>query len=86
MRAGVERMIGRAANAISRAGRTMSLAIAGMQLATLPALAQSLPPTGQPLPWQHLDMGVTQEYLAAELQRSESGKFTPMCFAGMMPG
>ena len=37
---------------------------------------------GQPLPWQHLDMGVTQEYLAAELQRSESGKFTPMCFDG----
>lgn len=37
---------------------------------------------GQPLPWQHLDMGVTEKYLALELERSESGKFTPMCFDG----
>ncbi len=34
----------------------------------------------QPLPWQHLDMGFTKEYLAAELKRSRVGKFTPMCF------
>ena len=33
-----------------------------------------------PLPWQHLDMGVTMEYLRLELERSEQGKFTPMCF------
>lgn len=37
---------------------------------------------GQPLPWQHLDMGVTEKYLALELERSEAGKFTPMCFDG----
>ena len=33
-----------------------------------------------PLPWQHLDMGVTVDYLKKELQRSEQGQFTPMCF------
>ena len=33
-----------------------------------------------PLPWQHLDMGVTMDYLRLELERSEQGKFTPMCF------
>lgn len=32
-----------------------------------------------PLPWQHLDMGVTMDYLRLELERSEQGKFTPMC-------
>ena len=32
------------------------------------------------LPWQHLDMGVTMDYLRQELARSEQGKFTPMCF------
>ena len=37
---------------------------------------------GQPLPWNHLDVGVTNEYLALELKRSEEGKFTPMCFDG----
>ena len=37
---------------------------------------------GQPLPWQHLDMGVTMEYLAKELERSAEGRFTPMCFDG----
>ena len=34
-----------------------------------------------PLPWQHLDMGVTVDYLRQELVKSEQGKFTPMCFA-----
>ena len=33
-----------------------------------------------PLPWQHLDMGVTMDYLRQELVKSEQGKFTPMCF------
>ena len=49
---------------------------------TAEELAERELQVGKPLPWQHLDMGVTQEYLAAELQRSESGKFTPMCFDG----
>lgn len=37
---------------------------------------------GKPLPWQHLDMGVTEKYLALELERSKGGRFTPMCFDG----
>ena len=35
---------------------------------------------GQPLPWNHLDMGFTEQYLASELAKSAEGKFTPMCF------
>lgn len=34
---------------------------------------------GAPLPWSHLDMGFREDYLAAELERSRSGSFTPMC-------
>lgn len=45
-------------------------------------LAESELAVGQPLPWDHLDMGVTNEYLALELKRSEERKFTPMCFDG----
>jgi radical SAM superfamily enzyme YgiQ (UPF0313 family) len=37
---------------------------------------------GQPLPWNHLDMGFTEAYLASELEKSAVGKFTPMCFEG----
>lgn len=44
------------------------------------ALAATPLQVGQPLPWQHLDMGFTEQYLAAELERSSNGKFTPMCF------
>ena len=33
-----------------------------------------------PLPWQHLEMGVTVAYLQQELARSEQGQFTSMCF------
>lgn len=43
-------------------------------------LAETALEVGSALPWQHLDMGVTEAYLRAELERSESGKFTPMCF------
>lgn len=35
---------------------------------------------GQALPWSHIDIGVKEEYLAAELERSNKGKYTPMCF------
>lgn len=35
---------------------------------------------GQVLPWSHLDMGVTEDYMIKELARSQEGKFTPMCF------
>lgn len=34
----------------------------------------------EPLPWQHLDMGVSVDYLKKELARSQQGQFTPMCF------
>ncbi len=35
---------------------------------------------GGPLPWKHLDMGFTEQYLINELAKSKTGKFTPMCF------
>ena len=34
------------------------------------------------LPWDHLDMGVTKEYLLKERENSQTGKFTPGCFDG----
>ena len=37
---------------------------------------------GAPLPWDHLDMGVTKNYLLKERENSKSGKFTPGCFEG----
>ena len=45
------------------------------------AMAEQAWPLEAPLPWQHLDMGVTVDYLRQELVKSEQGKFTPMCFA-----
>lgn len=45
------------------------------------AMAEQAWPLEAPLPWQHLDMGVTVDYLRQELTKSEQGKFTPMCFA-----
>ena len=39
-------------------------------------------PLNAPLPWDHLDMGVTKTYLLQERERSFEGKFTPMCFDG----
>ena len=44
------------------------------------ALAETALEVGSVLPWSHLDMGVTEAYLASELQKSSEGKFTPMCF------
>jgi len=35
-----------------------------------------------PLPWDHLDMGVTKQYLLKERKHSAAGKFTPQCFDG----
>ena len=46
------------------------------------ALAETALKVGAPLPWQHLDMGVTDGYLRGELKRGREGKFTPMCFDG----
>ena len=45
------------------------------------AMAEQAWPLEAPLPWQHLEMGVTMDYLRQELAKSEQGKFTPMCFA-----
>ena len=45
------------------------------------AMAEQAWPLEAPLPWQHLDMGVTMDYLRQVLAESEQGKFTPMCFA-----
>ena len=38
--------------------------------------------TESPLPWDHLDMGVTKNYLQKERKNSETGKFTPQCIDG----
>ena len=38
--------------------------------------------TGEPLPWDHLDMGVSKMYLLKEMENSRIGKFTPGCFDG----
>ncbi len=38
--------------------------------------------TGAVLPWDHLDMGMTKNYLLKEMENSQVGKFTPACFAG----
>ena len=35
-----------------------------------------------PLPWDHVDTGVTKEFLAAELDRALSGESTPDCRGG----
>ena len=37
---------------------------------------------GQCLPWSHLDMGVREEYLLKELEKSGRGDFTTGCFEG----
>jgi radical SAM family uncharacterized protein/radical SAM-linked protein len=34
-----------------------------------------------PLPWNHIDVGVTRKFLAAEYERAFDGKTTPDCFA-----
>ena len=34
------------------------------------------------LSWDHLDMGVTKEYLLKEWENARAGKFTPGCFEG----
>ena len=38
--------------------------------------------TDATLSWDHLDMGVTKEYLLRERENSRAGKFTPGCFEG----
>ena len=38
--------------------------------------------TESPLPWDHLDMGVSKKYLLKERENSKEGKFTPQCFDG----
>ena len=38
--------------------------------------------TDASLSWDHLDMGVTKEYLLRERENSRTGKFTPGCFEG----
>lgn len=46
------------------------------------ALAERALAPGSKLPWQHLDMGFSETYLAAELERSRELKYTPPCFDG----
>ena len=46
------------------------------------ALAERTLPTDAVLPWSHIDIGVRPDYLLKELQRSEKGQLTPVCFDG----
>ncbi len=43
-------------------------------------LAEKALSTDLRLPWSHIDIGVTNEYMIKELERSKEGKFTPQCF------
>lgn len=45
-------------------------------------LAEREIPVETVLPWSHIDIGVTPGYLQKELQRSEKGQLTPVCFDG----
>lgn len=45
-------------------------------------LAETEIPIDVVLPWNHIDIGVTSNYLLKELQRSAEGKLTPVCFEG----
>lgn len=76
-----DRRIGEALLAAHESGQNLKnvLKDRGIDAETL---AESELVVGQPLPWDHLDMGVTNEYLALELKRSVERKFTPMCFEG----
>lgn len=76
-----DRRIGQALLAAHESGQNLK-SVLKEQGTDIEELAERELEVGQPLPWNHLDMGVTDEYLALELKRSEGGKFTPMCFDG----
>lgn len=76
-----DRRIGQALLAAHESGQNLK-SVLKEQGTDIEELAERELEVGQPLPWNHLDMGVTNEYLALELKRSEGGKFTPMCFDG----
>ena len=76
-----DRRIGQALLAAHESGQNLK-SVLKEQGIDIEELAERELEVGQPLPWNHLDMGVTNEHLALELKRSEDGKFTPMCFDG----
>lgn len=76
-----DRRIGQALLAAHESGQNLK-SVLKEQGTDIEELAERELEVGQPLPWDHLDMGVTKEYLALELKRSAEGKFTPMCFDG----
>ncbi len=76
-----DRRVGEALLKAHAEGKTLKAALKELGL-DAENLAQRRLVVGQPLPWQHLDMGVSMEYLTKELERSEAGRFTPMCFDG----
>ncbi len=76
-----DRRIGEALLAAHESGRNLKQVLKAQGI-DAEELAERELEVGKPLPWQHLDMGVTEKYLALELARSQSGKFTPMCFEG----
>ncbi len=76
-----DRRVGEALLKAHAEGKTLKAALRELGL-DAEDLAQRRLVVGQPLPWQHLDMGVSMEYLAKELECSEAGRFTSMCFDG----
>lgn len=76
-----DRRIGEALLEAHKSGRNLKQVLKAQGI-DAERLAERQLRVGQLLPWQHLDMGVTERYLELELERSQAGKFTPMCFDG----
>lgn len=76
-----DRRVGEALLAAHSSGISLKQALKAQGL-DAELLAETPLRVGQPLPWAHLDMGVSEKYLADELERSRRGKLTPPCFDG----
>ena len=76
-----DRRIGEALLEAHTSGQPLK-AVLKQQGLDIEALAQTGLKVGCVLPWSHLDMGVSEQYLAQEMEKSSSGAFTIMCFDG----
>lgn len=73
-----DRRIGEALLTAHETGDSLKNALKDMGIDAESYASRKLQP-GAALPWSHLDMGFSEDYLAAELERSKTGSFTPMC-------
>lgn len=76
-----DRRVGEALLAAHSGGISLKQALKAQGL-DAELLAETPLRVGQPLPWAHLDMGVSEKYLADELEHSRRRKLTPPCFDG----